>query len=344
MIITGNSVLAGAGITSNSASPSGTTGAPASSGPAKFYRPDGDVSRWVGGADSPAGNQDWKITKGGSSSAWYYLTPTKDGSQWEIQHPMPGPEDFFRYGLQVQLSCYFSDVDDETMEGKDLLEVRLVIPDDALPDGMTVPAATPDKPYLVVGFIVRCVGGKYNVYDPDAGITSTDVTTSTSIALPGSRAELGLRCSSGNFYGGLTYNNQRGLKLIRTGVNTPVNTLCIRSGANPVKETGFSYLESVVPREKLSHTLTPEDDNATFYCPWGYGGAVRLTLPDIPLPEGFRVNMIIENKSRIDIHPENKNVTCNQDGGRPSSDSMGILRNSSLMQTGKNGKEWLLIQ
>lgn len=342
MIITGNSTPISAGITHNPASPTGSSGVPASAAPAKLYRPAGDVSHWIGGTDSSSGNHDWKITKGGAASTWYYLTPTKDGSQWEIQHPMPGPEDFFRYGFQVRFSGYFDDVDAATMEGKDLLEVRLVIPDSTFPANIAVPAATLFRSYLAVGFIVRCVGGKYKIYDLDTDITSANATTTTQTVYQRSVTEFALKCNGYSFYGGLT-NYQRYLKPIRTGVNTPANTLCIRSGANPVKETAFSYLESVIPRESLSHTLTTEDNNATFYCPWGYSNNLRVMLPDTPLPEGFRVNLVTESGSYFSVYAENNNVTWNRTDGKPSSGSMSTSGKYTLIQTGKNGKTWAFI-
>ncbi|ELF3920533.1 hypothetical protein RNF01_002893 [Salmonella enterica] len=342
MIITGNSTPISAGITSNPASPAGSSGVPASAAPAKLYIPAGDVSRWIGGTDSSRGNQDWKITRGVAAFTWYCLTPTTADGQWEMQHPMPGPEDFFRYGFRVRFSCYFDDVVVATMEGKDLLEVRLVIPDSALPANIPVPAATPDKPYLAVGFVVRCVDGAHKIYDLDTDITSAKATTTIQTVLQGYTTEFALKCDGYSFYGGLT-NYQRYLKPIRTGVNTPANTLCIRSGANPVEETAFSYLESVIPRESLSHTLTTEDNNATFYCPWGYSNNLRVMLPDTPLPEGFRVNLVTDSGSYFTVYAENKNVTWNQADGKPSSGSTSTSGKHTLIQTGKNGKTWALI-
>lgn len=342
MIITGNSMQLGAGITNNPANSTNPSGTPASATPAKFYRPAGNTSRWTGGVDSSSGNLEWKITKGSVvPPSWYYMTPTNDGSQWEIQHPMSGPEGFFRYGLQVRFDCYFDDVDVATMEGKDLLEVRMVIPDGALAY-MTVPAATPDKPYLAVGFIVRCVGGKYKIYNLDADITAADAMTTALLLYKRSTAGFRLRYDGYNFYGGVN-NYQKYFKPIRTDVNTPAGTLCIRSGANPVKEAGFNYLESVIPLERINHTLTPEDNNATFYCPWGYGTGIQLTLPDTPLPEGFRVSAISEAESSITSRPENRNVTWNGSDGKPSSGSMNSGGRQTLIQTGKNGKTWLII-
>ncbi|ECJ4438859.1 hypothetical protein CB423_02170 [Salmonella enterica subsp. diarizonae] len=330
MIITGNSV------------PIGVNTAGASVSSARLYTPRGDVSRWIAGIDSVAGNQDWKITTGANTSTWYYMTPTKSGSQWEIQHPMPGSEDFFKYGFRVRFSCYFDDVDVATMEGKVLLELRLIMPDSAIPAGTAVPAATPDKPYLAFGFIVRCVDGKYKIYDLDTDVTSSDATITSQTIYQRSTQEFSLRCESYNVYSGVGPYG-RYLKPIRTGVNTPANTLCIRSGANPVKETGFSYLESVIPRESIKHTLTAEDNNATFYCPWGYRGNLTVIFPDTPLPEGFCVNLVAGDESYINFYPEGKNATWNRTDGKPSSGNTFVAGKNTLIQTGKNGKTWLLI-
>lgn len=337
MIVTGNSILAGAGIANRPASHTDS-----SATPARFYRPAGDTSHWIAGNDSTQGNQDWKITQGTPVIPGYYMTPTNSGGQWEIQHPMSGPEDFFKYGLRSRFSCYFDDVDVATMEGKDLLEVRLVIPDAALPRWGNIPPATPDKPYLALGFIVRCVDGKYKIYDLDTDVTSANATTTTGTVYKRSTMEFSLALYSYGFYGAIS-GYTRYPKPIRTGVNTPANTLCIRSGANPVKETSFNYLGSVIPRETISHTLTPEDNNATFYCPWGYRSNLEVILPDTPLPEGFRVSLLSENESSITTRIENRNVTWNQSDGKPSSNIISGGGNRTLIQTGKNGKTWLFI-
>lgn len=337
MIIKGNSILAGAGITNRPASHTDS-----SATPARFYRPAGDVSRWIDGNDSAAGNQDWKITQGTPVILGYHMTPTNSGGQWEIQHPMSGPEDFFKYGLRSRFSCYFDDVDVATMEGKDLLEVRLVIPDAALPRWGNIPPATPDKPYLAFGFIVRCVDGKYKIYDLDTDVTSANATTTTRTMYKRNTVEFSLTLDRYGLYGGIGgYNYNR--NLIRTGVNTPANTLCIRSGANPVKETSFNYFESVIVRETIRHTLTPEDNNATFYCPWGHGQNLEVILPDTPLPEGFRVSLLCESGSSTVTRTANGNVTWHQSDGKPSFGSISSGGNRTFIQTGKNGKTWLCI-
>lgn len=345
MIITGNSILAGAGITGNPASSTGAGSTPASASPAKFYCPAGDISRWTAGIDNPAGNQDWKITKGNDSPGDWYMTPTTNGSQWEIQHPLSGPEDLLEYGFNSRFTCYFRDTDSASVEGKDFLEVRMVIPDSAVASWINIPPATPDKPYLVVGFIARCVGGELRFYDlnDDSKFSNTFL----SVSLDG-YVDFSLELIGGNFWGAFsdgTVNRKAYLEASRTGESTPLNTLYIRSGANPLKNTGFKYLKSVVPHEEISRELTLEDANATFYCPWGYGRAINLELPDIPFPEGFCVNLLIEDKAEATINPGDfRHVLCADFNGIPSSDGYTLSGKCTLIQTEKNGKTWLLIK
>lgn len=343
MIVTGNSTLLGAGITGNSASPTVTASTPASATPAKFYRPAGDDSGWNGVMSNIAASKDWKIIKGVSS--WYGHTQdfTTSSSQWEIQHLMPGPEDFSRYGFKVRFSCYFDDVDDAAMEGKDLLEVRMVIPDDAATRNTSVPAATPDKPYLVAGFIARCVGGKCCIYDLDADAEAKPLRISGWSFYRRSEMEFTISRDNYQLSGGPRYGFG-GLSLTRADTSIPVGTLCIRSGANPVGKTGFDYLRSAIPRESIAHTLTPEDNNATFYCPWGYNDRLRVILPDIPFPEGFRVNLMTDYEAPIYFSAANKNVVWGRMESNPPASPLGTAYDKqTLIQTGKNGKTWLLI-
>ncbi|EAW9081050.1 hypothetical protein AABH71_004897 [Salmonella enterica] len=347
MIITGNSTRFNAGTPGNPASPAGVASAPASATPGKFYRPAGDESRWMLMVDDPRGNESWKLTKEEEPSMMNYpggpMFATRSGGQWEVQHPLP--EDFVKMGMTTRFNCSLSDASAASMEGKEILEVRLVIPDDALPPYVRVPAATPEKPYLVTGFIVKSLSGYCVVLPLDYATSkaqspiSTMPTTSATFTMVNN--DIGsIYCS--------TYGAPYTVKLTysRTDVNTPVNTLCIRSGATPVRTAIFTALESIVPRERISHTLTPEDDNATFYCPCGYDNCVDIVLPDIPLPKGFRVNIINESDASVGIIPKSKNVTGKRVSGFQGYmyDSVKSLYKALLTQTGDDGKTWLLIQ
>uniref|UniRef100_UPI001E5BB3BA hypothetical protein n=1 Tax=Salmonella enterica TaxID=28901 RepID=UPI001E5BB3BA len=213
-----------------------------------------------------------------------------------------------------------------------------------IPPKVTVPPPTPDRPYLAVGFIVRRVNGQLKVYDLD-----TDIASPQSAVLPGKTwrgtiNQLGMSFSNSFYcYTMKDYSNYRRINPVRTGVNTPVNTLCIRSGNNPVRETGFNYLDSRIPREILTHRLTLEDAGATFHCPYVYPN-ISLILPDTPFPTGFSVNLIPERQTRISVNPENKNVTIMPgNDGIPVSGNTYVSGKKQLVQTGADGKTWLLI-
>ncbi|ECI4008079.1 hypothetical protein DN310_01685 [Salmonella enterica subsp. salamae] len=309
-----------------------------------LFTPAGDISRWTAGIDSTAGTADWKITRGTRGPSAYYLQPTNTGQQWEIQHPISGVADLFRYQGRVRFNFYYTASDDAATEGKDLLEVRLVIPDDIIPSKVTVPPPTPDRPYLAVGFIVRRVNGQLKVYDLDTDITSPQLSAISGSTWRGTTSKFGMTFYSGFYcYAMKDYSNYRRITPVRTGVNTPVNTLCIRSGDNPVRETGFSYLESRIPREILTHRLTLEDVGATFYCPYAYPHT-SLILPDTPFPTGFSINLIAEGNTSNIVHPENKNVTIitGSDALPASSDAYASSK-KQLIQVGPDGKTWSII-
>ncbi|HIE8184209.1 TPA: hypothetical protein ACXPOP_004709, partial [Salmonella enterica] len=121
------------------------------------------------------------------------------------------------------------------------------------------PPATPGKPYLVLGWVARCMAGQLTVY----GLDGSELRVAGLGTLRRyNQWSLGLSVDDGTLFHSLLYNstnNGSALPLTRTGISTPVNTLCIRSGASPAKYTHFSYLDMVAPHEVISHRLTPED-------------------------------------------------------------------------------------
>ncbi|ENY9389528.1 hypothetical protein ACF5FJ_004811, partial [Salmonella enterica] len=100
---------------------------------------------------------------------------------WEIRYPVSAPDDMVKYGCRARFTFSFQDDSDAALEGKDLMEVRLAIPDDALPPGFSVPPATPDRPYLVLGCVIRSAGGKLVVCAPDSSVTDTPLFNSGNV-------------------------------------------------------------------------------------------------------------------------------------------------------------------
>ncbi|EOF6097410.1 hypothetical protein ACK1FP_005013, partial [Salmonella enterica] len=192
------------------------------------------------------------------------------------------PANPLRYGFSTRFSVLLNDDRDTALEGKDLAEVRLVISDDRVPPDYQVPPATPDKPHLVLGWVARYQDNKLLILPLDSAETPSDRFATLSGSPRGKWFHFGLSLSPGSqwqYFMNESSRNGVPLRPIRTGVSTPVNTLCIRS-MKPAKETHFSYLEVVAPHEVFSHRLTPEDDGATFYFPWGYDSNSGMILPD----------------------------------------------------------------
>lgn len=311
--------------------------------PDKLITAAADISRWDHGVNSPAGTPDWKITQGTPDTTTSLLIPTRTGAQWEIQHPV-SVENMLRYGGRIRFGFDHRQSAVLGTEGKDVLEVRLFIPDGVIPPKITIPPATPDKPYLVLGFAMKVVKGRLRPCMLDTpevfpwsnravDLFDIDVFSGLEVLF---NSWTSCRIEHNGVYYGDAY-------LDRTGADMPVNTLCIRSGINPVTEVSFRYLGSVVLRENINHRLTMEDDGVTFYASWGHSYATSLTLPDIPFPEGFSVNLVSEGKSVIIIYPENKNVICVGDDGMPVFTPGTPKGKRRLIQTGKNGKTWLII-
>ncbi|EOF6097432.1 hypothetical protein ACK1FP_005038, partial [Salmonella enterica] len=141
--------------------------------------------------------------------------------------------------------------------------------------------ATPDRPYLVLGCVIRSAGGKLVVCAPDSSVTDTPLFNSGCARCGSHLFDMAL---SKTGYSSKIAVDGTGLSLspVRTGVKLPSGTLYIRS-ASPAKQTNFEYLEMVIPHEMFNHRLAPDDDGATFYIPWGSTVPCRVTLPDTEL-------------------------------------------------------------
>ncbi|EDX4928167.1 hypothetical protein CA086_002775 [Salmonella enterica] len=296
----------------------------------QFYRPAEERGIWQRSYDGTERTSKWTFSGNLTRSSYDVFFYGPDA--WEVRYPLSESANPLRYGFSTRFSVSLNDDSDTALEGKDLAEVRLVISDDRVPPGYQVPPATPDKPHLVLGWVARYQNNKLLILPLD----SAETPSGQFAALPGSprntQLHLGLSLSSGSPWQSFLYeSNPNGsrLQLTRTGVSTPVNTLCIRS-MTPAKETHFSYLEVVAPHEVFSHRLTPEDDRATFYFPWGYDSGSRLILPDTELPPGFSVTSLAEPFVYPLILLENNNITFITVRGESISGSKTV-----------SGKQWI---
>ncbi|HBC0334986.1 TPA: hypothetical protein I8P56_002914 [Salmonella enterica subsp. enterica serovar Napoli] len=321
----------------------GATGGSGSAIPAKppFITPDIQRSVWARAYEGNGTDSGWVFAQGNRVTTANDIYFSGD-TPWEIRCPVARPADLLRLGCKTRFSFSVDDISDAALEGKDLLEVRLVITDDSVPPAVRVPPATPDKPYLVLGWVARCVAGQLTVY----GLDGSELRVAGLGTLRRyNQWSLGLSVDDGTLFHSLLYNstnNGSALPLTRTGISTPVNTLCIRSGASPAKYTHFSYLDMVAPHEVISHRLTPEDDGATFWCPWGAGENPSLILPDSPLPAGFSVNVISERYTHSRYRTENSHVSVVSTGSQPPSTS-SLSGKSQLIQVGPDGKTWSIM-
>ncbi|EJJ4342176.1 hypothetical protein NI443_004389, partial [Salmonella enterica] len=167
--------------------------------------------------------------------------------------------------------------------------------------------ATPDRPYLVLGCVIRSAGGKLVVCAPDSSVTDTPLFNSGNARYSSHLFDMTL---SKTGYSSKIAVDGNGLSLspVRTGVKLPSGTLYIRS-ASPAKQTNFEYLEMVIPHEMFNHRLAPDDDGATFYIPWGSTVPCQVTLPDTELAPGFSVQAVTDREQSLQILTENNNVT-----------------------------------
>ncbi|HBC0336828.1 TPA: hypothetical protein I8P56_004862 [Salmonella enterica subsp. enterica serovar Napoli] len=321
-----------------------STGGAGSAPPTKppFITPDMQRSVWTRAYEGSNTATPWVFAKGNRTITANDIYFSGD-TPWEIRCPVARPADLLRLGCKTRFSFSVDDISDAALEGKDLLEVRLVITDDSVPPAVRVPPATPDKPYLVLGWVARCVAGQLSIRRLD-GAEPAQITGLGALRRY-SQWSLGLSVDDGTLFHSMLYNsanNGSALTLMRTGINTPANTLCIRSGATPAKSTHFFYLDMVAPHEVITHRLTPEDDGATFYCPWGAGENPSLVLPDSPLPAGFSVNMVTERYTHSRYRTENAHVSVVSTGTQPPSTAT-LSGKSQLIQVGPNGKTWCIM-
>ncbi|EKT2225236.1 hypothetical protein QD128_000115 [Salmonella enterica] len=285
-----------------------SSGTPAPATP-QFYRPAEERGIWQRSYDGTERTSKWTFSGNLTRSSYDVFFSGPDA--WEVRYPLSEPANPLRYGFSTRFSVSLNDDSDTALEGKDLAEVRLVISDDMVPPDYQVPPATPDKPHLVLGWVARYQDNKLLILPLDSTETPSDRFAALSGYLRNAQLHFGLSLSPGGQRQYFMYessNNGVPLQPIRTGVSTPVNTLCIRS-MTPAKETHFSYLEVVAPHEVFSHRLTPEDDGATFYFPWGYDWNSGLILPDTELPPGFSVTSLAGTVVYPSILLENNNVT-----------------------------------
>ncbi|EKT3010626.1 prophage tail fiber N-terminal domain-containing protein [Salmonella enterica] len=287
--------------------------------PPVFYRPAEERGIWQLSYEGTGRKVDWQFT--GNRKNYGYYTYFSAPEPWEIRYPVSAPDDMVKYGCRARFTFSFYDDSDAALEGKDLMEVRLVIPDDALPPEFSVPPATPDRPYLVLGCVIRSAGGKLVVCAPDSSVTDTPLFKSGNARGGTYLFDMTL---SKTGYSSIIAVGSTGLSLspVRTGVKLPSGTLYIRS-ASPAKQTNFEYLEMVIPHETFIHRLVPDDDGATFYIPWGVAGS-QLILPDTEMPAGFSVMSAADNGMYLRVLAENNNVTfVSKNGAWPNQyDSM----------------------
>ncbi|EMQ3667199.1 prophage tail fiber N-terminal domain-containing protein, partial [Salmonella enterica] len=273
--------------------------------PPVFYRPDEERGIWQLSYEGTGRKVNWQFT--GNRKNYGYYTYFSAPEPWEIRYPVSAPDDMVKYGCRARFTFSFQDDSDAALEGKDLMEVRLAIPDDALPPGFSVPPATPDRPYLVLGCVIRSAGGKLVVCAPDSSVTDTPLFNSGNVRYSSHLFDMTL---SKTGYSSKIAVDGNGLSLspVRTGVKLPSGTLYIRS-ASPAKQTNFEYLEMVIPHETFNHRLVQDDDGATFYIPWGSTVPCRVTLPDTEFPPGFSVQAVTDREQSLQILTENDNVT-----------------------------------
>ncbi|HIF2339690.1 TPA: prophage tail fiber N-terminal domain-containing protein [Salmonella enterica] len=273
--------------------------------PPVFYRPAEERGIWQLSYEGTGRKVNWQFT--GNRKNFGYYTYFSAPEPWEIRYPVSAPDDMVKYGCRARFTFSFQDDSDAALEGKDLMEVRLAIPDDTLPPGFSVPPATPDRPYLVLGCVIRSAGGKLVVCAPDSSVTDPPLFKSGNAR--GSSYLFDMTLSKTGYSSKIAVDST-GLSLspVRTGVKLPSGTLYIRS-ASPAKQTNFEYLEMVIPHEMFNHRLAPDDDGATFYIPWGSTVPCQVTLPDTELAPGFSVQAVTDREQSLQILTENNNVT-----------------------------------
>ncbi|EJI4777008.1 prophage tail fiber N-terminal domain-containing protein [Salmonella enterica] len=302
--------------------------------PPVFYRPAEERGIWQFSYEGTGRKVNWQFT--GNRKNYGFYTYFSAPEPWEIRYPVSAPDDMVKYGCRARFTFSFQDDSDAALEGKDLMEVRLAIPDDALPPGWRVPPATPDRPYLVLGCVIRSAGGKLVVCAPDSSVTDTPLFKSGSAR---SSTHLFDMTLSRTGYSSIITVDSTGLSLspVRTGVKLPSGTLYIRS-ASPAKQTNFEYLEMVIPHEMFNHRLVPDDDGATFYVPWGSTVPCRVTLPDTEFPPGFSVQVVTDRVQALQALTENDNVTFVSEKGAWASSVNQITGAGRLIHVGN--KMW----
>ncbi|EJF1569388.1 prophage tail fiber N-terminal domain-containing protein [Salmonella enterica] len=302
--------------------------------PPVFYRPAEERGIWQLSYEGTGRKVNWQFT--GNRKNYGYYTYFSAPEPWEIRYPVSAPDDMVKYGCRARFTFSFQDDSDAALEGKDLMEVRLAIPDDALPPGWRVPPATPDRPYLVLGCVIRSAGGKLTICAPDSSVTDTPLFKSGSAR---SSTHLFDMTLSRTGYSSIITVDSTGLSLspVRTGVKLPSGTLYIRS-ASPAKQTNFEYLEMVIPHEMFNHRLVPDDDGATFYVPWGSTVPCRVTLPDTEFPPGFSVQVVTDRVQALQALTENDNVTFVSEKGAWASSVNQITGAGRLIHVGN--KMW----
>ncbi|EIK5442752.1 prophage tail fiber N-terminal domain-containing protein, partial [Salmonella enterica] len=302
--------------------------------PPVFYRPAEERGIWQLSYEGTGRKVNWQFT--GNRKNYGYYTYFSAPEPWEIRYPVSAPDDMVKYGCRARFTFSFQDDSDAALEGKDLMEVRLAIPDDALPPGWRVPPATPDRPYLVLGCVIRSAGGKLTICAPDSSVTDPPLFKSGNARGGSYLFDMTL---SKTGYSSIITVGGTGLSLspVRTGVKLPPGTLYIRS-ASPAKQTNFEYLEMVIPHEMFNHRLVPDDDGATFYVPWGSTVPCRVTLPDTEFPPGFSVQVVTDRVQALQAVTENDNVTFVSEKGAWASSVNQITGAGRLIHVGN--KMW----
>ncbi|ECD4177759.1 hypothetical protein E0Y73_25645, partial [Salmonella enterica subsp. enterica serovar Napoli] len=86
-------------------------------------------SVWTRAYESSNTATPWVFAKGNRTITANDIYFSGD-TPWEIRCPVARPADLLRFGSKTRFSFSVDDISDAALEGKDLLEVRLVIADD----------------------------------------------------------------------------------------------------------------------------------------------------------------------------------------------------------------------
>ncbi|EJG5924634.1 hypothetical protein NAE50_003053 [Salmonella enterica] len=275
----------------------------------------------------------------------YYLHVVKNGSTpWIIKQPASDrPGDLIRYG--GYLSCRFRLLGSYT-EGRYAFAFYIKVSTNDIPAGVTLASdGSPNMAPMLMNFAIATRGGNI-AFCQHRGSASGNIVEVTNwgkfdnewhtmeLIYPGNNSVMVTPVLDGVAKAPVSLSMSQG--------NTDVGTITLTGiTGGPVYEIDVAGFQGQIYRDSGEYTLSPQDNGGRYFFPAGYHKG-KITLPDIPFPQGFSVSVAAKG-ARVTLHSESNAVLLQPQGASEGYPVDSVISSTvRLIQAGANGKTWVI--